>query len=515
MAANSIDSSQELLFIIDSGCKVFSFQPEVVFLSQFWLENNMGNPNLIGRKKPQKQFKKLLESKKSEFLAVYGRRRVGKTFLIKEYFNYQFDFFITGMANATTAQQLFNFDTEMNRQSNLVSDSPSTNWLEAFQRLRDHLESKKKESKLVVFIDELPWMHTHGSDFLMALEHFWNAWATHRKDIVLIVCGSAASWMLTEVINSTGGLHNRVTGQMKIEPFTLGEAEELLKSKNCQLDRYQVIQLYMCMGGVPYYLDAVEPGKSAAQNIQDLFFEKSGLLRNEFHNLYRALFKRHYVYENVVEVLSTKTSGMARNEIVQTSKIQSGGTLSKVLVDLEESGFITSYQSLDRKQKNTIYRLSDYFTAFYFRFLQQPKGSDWLQLIDQPTHRAWQGFTFEQVCLDHVFQIKKALGISGIQAEQAAWRGATEDKGAQIDLLIDRRDHVISICECKFHLDSFTINKDYADHLRSKIAVFKEVSKTKKAVHFTFVSTYGLHRNSYSDMLVQSEVTMDALFEEI
>lgn len=457
----------------------------------------------------------MLISKRSEFLAVFGRRRIGKTYLIKKYFNYQFDFFITGMANATTAQQLFNFDTELSRQSHLTFDTPSENWLQAFQRLRQHLEGRKSEGKLVIFIDELPWMVTHGSDFIIALEHFWNAWATHREDIFLIVCGSAASWMLEEVINSTGGLHNRVTAQMKIEPFILAETEELLKSKNCELDRYQLIQLYMSLGGIPYYLDAIEPGKSATQNIQDLFFEKGGLLRQEFHNLYRALFKRHDIYEKVVEVLSTRTYGMARNEIIQNSKIQSGGTLSKVLIDLEESGFIASYTSLDGKQKNTIYRLSDYFSAFYFRFLQHPQSSNWMQLIDQPTHRAWQGFTFEQVCLDHILQIKKALGISGIQAEHAAWRGATEDKGAQIDLLIDRRDHVINLCECKFHLDTFSINKSYADALRSKITVFKEVSKTKKAVHLTFISTYGLHRNQYRDMLIHNEVTMDALFETV
>ncbi len=473
----------------------------------------MADPSLIGRKRERLRLQKLLASRKSEFLAVFGRRRVGKTYLIKKYFNYQFDFFITGMANATTVQQLFNFDTELSRQSHLVFDTPSENWLQAFQRLRQHLEERKSDGKLIIFIDELPWMDTHGSDFIIALEHFWNAWATHREDIFLIVCGSAASWMLEEVINSTGGLHNRVTAQMKIEPFTLAETEELLKSKNCELDRYQLIQLYMCLGGIPYYLDAIESGKSAAQNIQDLFFEKGGLLRQEFHNLYRALFKRHEIYEKVVEVLSTKTYGMARNEIIQNSKIQSGGTLSKVLIDLEESGFIASYSSLDGKQKNTIYRLSDYFTAFYFRFLQHPQSSNWLQLIDQPTHRAWQGFTFEQVCLDHILQIKKGLGISGIQAEHAAWRGSMADKGAQIDILIDRRDHVINLCECKFHLDTFTINKSYADSLRTKITVFKEVSKTKKAVHLTFVSTYGLHRNQYSDMLVHNEVTMDAFFE--
>ncbi len=475
----------------------------------------MKNSDFIGRKDSKERLRKLLESKKSEFLAVYGRRRVGKTFLIKEYFQYQFDFFMSGMANATTPQQLFNFDAELSRQSSLVFNTPSSNWMIAFQRLREHLESKTKEWKLVIFIDELPWMQTHKSDFLMALEHFWNTWATHRKDVLLIVCGSAVSWMLTEVINSTGGLHNRVTSQMKIEPFNLGEAEELLLSKGCQLDRYQIIQLYLCLGGIPYYLDAVEPGKSAAQNIQGLFFEKGGLLRNEFHNLYRALFKRHEVYEKVVQILSAKTNGMSRTEIIQVAGLQSGGTITKVLEDLEESGFITSYPSLDRKQKKTSYRLSDYYTAFYFRFLQRPQSSNWLQLIDQPNHRAWQGVTFEQVCLDHVQQIKKALGISGIQAEHAVWRGMAEYKGPQIDLLIDRRDHVITICECKFQLDSFSISKDYADQLRSKNSVFKEVSRTKKAIHLVIVSTYGLKRNSYSDLLVQNEVTMDALFEKL
>lgn len=419
------------------------------------------------------------------------------------------------MANATTSQQLFNFDTELRGQSNLTFDTPSENWLVAFQRLREHLESKKKQGKLVIFMDELPWMDTHGSDFLMGLEHFWNTWATHRTDILLILCGSAASWMLTEVINSTGGLHNRVTAQMKIEPFCLGETEEMLSKKGCQLDRYQIIQLYMCLGGIPYYLDAIEPGKSAVQIIQELFFEKSGLLRNEFHNLYRALFKRHEIYEKVVEILSSKTYGISRNEIIKTSTLNSGGTLSKVLADLEESGFISSYPSLDGKQKNTIYRLTDYFTSFYFRFLQKSKTSDWIHLIDQPRYRVWQGFTFEQVCLDHVPQIKKALGISGIQAEQAAWRGSSEERTAQIDILIDRRDHVITICECIFSLDNLTITKDYADSLRSKISVFKEVSKTKKAVHLALISTYGVKQNSYSNLLITNEVKMDALFDII
>ena len=475
----------------------------------------MGKSPLIGRENERRRLQKFLSSPRSEFLAIYGRRRVGKTFLVKEFFHYKFDFYISGLANASTAQQLFNFDAEMVRQSHLFYDSPSKSWLEAFQRLRGHLEAKKEAGKKVIFIDELPWFDTYGSDFMIALEHFWNAWATNRKDILLITCGSAASWMLNELINNSGGLHNRVTGQIKMAPFTLRESELLLQARNCVLDRYQIVQLYMCMGGIPYYLDGIEPGLSAAQNIQALFFENGGLLRQEFHNLYRSLFKRHDIYEKVVEALSAKKYGMSRSEIIRIAGIASGGTLTKVLTDLEESSFISAYPSLDGKQKNMLYRLSDYYTSFYFNFLEPSKrkvSTSWLQLFDQPAQRVWQGFTFEQVCLDHIWQVKKALGINGIDATIATWAGSTGEKGAQIDLLIDRRDHVINLCECKFSLDAFSISKSYAETIKSKIAVFREASSTKKAIQTVFISSYGVARNAYSDMLVQHQVLMNDLF---
>jgi uncharacterized protein len=471
---------------------------------------------IIGRKKEINKIDNILISKKSEFLALYGRRRVGKTFLIKEYFNYKFDFYITGVANANTSQQLFNFDSEIRKQSKLIFDSSSANWLIAFQRLKDHLENIENQEKKVIFIDELPWFDTFASDFMIALEHFWNSWATNRKDIVLIVCGSAASWMINELINNTGGLHNRVTQKIKIEPFNLKETEEFFLSKNAAFDRYQIVQLYMCLGGIPYYLEAVEPTLSASQNIQQLFFEKSGLLRNEFFNLYRSLFKKHEIYEKIVEVLSKKTSGLLRSEIVKNSNISSGGTLSKTLTDLEESGFITSYASLDKKLKDINYRLSDYYTSFYFKFLKDGKflgENTWLNLVGNSEHNTWQGFSFEQVCLDHVNQIKKKLGISGIISNNITWRGKVEEKSAQIDLLIERKDQVINLCECKFSIDSFIIDKEYSEKIRSKISIFKTASKTKKAVFFTMITSYGVVPNKYANLLLQNEVTMEHLFE--
>lgn len=475
----------------------------------------MGKIRIIGRDAERKRLQKYLNSPKSEFLAVYGRRRIGKTFLIKEFFNYTFDFYISALANANTGQQLFNFDAEMQRQSRLEFNEPSKNWLEAFHRLRQHLEAKVAKGKMVIFIDELPWFDTYSSDFMIGLEHFWNAWAVDRKDILLIVCGSAASWMLNELINSTGGLHNRITGQMKISPFTLRETELLLQHKHCALDRYQIVQLYMCMGGIPYYIDHVEPGLSAPQNIQALFFEKGGLLHHEFHNLYRSLFKRHELYEKVVAALASKPYGIPRSEVIRISDMKSGGTFTKILSDLEESGFVAAYPSMDGKQKNTLYRLSDYFTAFYFHFLTPAKrksSANWLHLFDQPAQRAWQGYSFEQICKDHVLQIKTKLGISGVDAFVASWAGEANGKKAQVDLLIDRRDHVVNLCECKFTLDAFSITKSYAETLKSRIAVFKEATKTKKSVQTVFITTYGIARNAYSDMLVQQQVLLDDLF---
>jgi len=473
-------------------------------------------PDIVGRKKEQEKLQKALKSKKSEFLALYGRRRVGKTFLIRQYFKQRFTFQITGLANADTQQQLFNFDTEIGRQSPLVFEMPSKNWLIAFQRLIQYLEVISLQEKKIIFIDELPWFDTNSSDFMIGLEHFWNSWASNRKDILLIVCGSAASWMSNELLNNAGGLHNRVTQKMKISPFNLLETEEMLLSKNGAFDRYQIIQLYMALGGIPYYLDAVQPDLSATQNIQELFFEAGSLLRNEFFNLYRSLYRKHEVYEKIVEVLSSKNKGMHRSEIIQESGLASGGTLSKVLADLEESGFISSYHSLEGKLKKITYRLSDYYTWFYFKFIKNNKLSGtnaWLNMIDNPAYRAWQGFTFEQVCLDHILSIKKALGISGIQSQHHSWRGGIEGKTAQIDLLIDRRDQVINLCECKFSLDSFTIDKAYAENLRSKITTFKSATNTKKAVYLTMITSYGIDKNKYANQLVQNEVTMDDLFQ--
>lgn len=469
---------------------------------------------MVGREHEMAVFKKLLTSKKSEFVALFGRRRVGKTYLIRSYFKDLFAFQVTGLANATLPQQLLNFQISLSKYA--PQTDSAKNWQQAFQLLIKHLESIKGTQKKIIFIDELPWFDTTNSNFVQSLEHFWNCWASARKDILLIVCGSSASWMINKLINNTGGLHNRVTKRMKIQPFTLQECEALLKSKSIRLDKYQIVQLYMAMGGIPFYWDEVEAGKSAAQNIEDICFTENGLLRNEFNIVFNSLFKNADKHLSIVLELSKKAKGLTRDELIKGSRLSNAGSTTRILQELEESGFIRKYLPFGKKSRESLYQLSDFYTLFYLTFIQNTSLSDknnWLNTIDSPKQRAWSGYAFEQVCLAHIDQIKKALGISGIETHTSAWRSSQSSNGAQIDLIIDRRDQVINICEMKFSINSYAIDKAYELVLRNKIGTFKTETKTRKSLMLTFVSTFGLQQNEYAG-LVQKELTMEDLFQK-
>ncbi len=470
---------------------------------------------IIGRTKELDAFITLESSSKSEFVAVYGRRRVGKTYLIRNALKNNFTFQLTGLANASMKQQLANFNVAITKFSKAkkAPDLPTT-WFEAFRQLIELLE-KNKASKKVIFIDELPWLDTPKSGFISALEHFWNDWASARKDILLIVCGSAASWMISKLINNKGGLHNRVTYKMKIEPFTLSECESFLQSNHVNWNRHQIIETYMTMGGIPFYLEAIKPTLSAAQNINNLCFTENGLLNDEFNNLYASLFKYSNNHIAVVEALSKKTMGLTREEIIKLAKLPGGGGTSKVLDELEVSGFIRKYIPLGRRIKDSLYQLTDFYTMFYFKFIKNNKYNNknyWLNIIDTPKHRAWSGYAFELICLTHINQLKKALGISGIQTTVASWRSKNAAEGAQVDLLIERKDEVINLIEAKFSINKFTIDKKYAANLRNKIGTFKSETKTNNAVHLSMVTIYGITPNEYATGLVQQSITADSLF---
>ncbi len=484
------------------------------------------NEILIGREDETALLKKMLGSHESEFLAIYGRRRVGKTFLIRQCFESRAGvyFEITGIKDALLRDHLTEFASAISQQllDGLPVKTPSS-WLDAFKLLIQAIEKKRTNKKVVLFFDEVPWLASRRSKFIQALGYLWNSWASKRSDIVLVVCGSAASWITNKIINDKGGLHNRITQRVRLLPFSLYETEIFLQSRHVKLDKKQILDLYMTMGGVPHYLKQIDPKLSAAQNIQRICFTKDGLLIDEFTRLYHSLFENAEHHLKVVTALAKKRVGLNRNELIGITNIQSGGALTKTLQDLEESGFIAKYASFSKKSKEMLYRLIDEYSLFYLTWIVHipksmflsPNNQYWLNKQTSAKWRSWSGYSFESVCLKHCHELKESLGIRGINSIEYSWQFRPKTKsehGAQIDLLLDRADHCITVCEMKYSEHEFVISKAYAEDLKRKMAIFREKTQTRKSLFLVIVSTHGVKINEYYHQLVSEQIRMEDLF---
>jgi len=470
---------------------------------------------LVARDDEKELLRSALTDEYSQFIAVYGRRRVGKTFLVRESFEYKFAFQHAGLANGGLADQLYAF-TDSLKEAGLTDFSAPKNWLEAFSLLKELIRNQG-HGKKVIFIDELSWMDAPRGKLITALESFWNGWASARKDIVLIVCASATSWMMSKVVHNKGGLYNRLTKQIHLRPFTLGECERFLDAKGVQLNRHQILECYMIMGGVPFYWDFLRQGRSLPQNIDDIFFARDAPLAQEFGYLYASLFKNPEPYLAIVGSLGRRKAGMTREEILTSTPIADSGALTRQLEELESCGFIRRYRAFGKKTRGSIYQLVDNFTLFYYKFLANGRQDEhfWENSIDSGSRNAWCGLAFERVCLEHVPQIKRSLGIAGVLTDVSAWScKADPDEGifgSQIDLLINRRDQIINLCEMKYSADDYTISKRVDESLRHKMSDFKRLTKTRSAIHLTIITPYGVQKNKYWSS-IQSVVAADDLF---
>lgn len=473
----------------------------------------------IGRKEEITILNKALQSKESEMVAVVGRRRVGKTFLIRSTYKNKIKFEITGIQKGTLDEQLHNFANRLNFHFRpTIPFKRPENWMEAFHILTLYFDSQQQTEKIILFFDELPWMATKRSGFLKAFGLFWNSWAS-QNNVIVIICGSATSWMIQKVVRDKGGLHNRITRSIHLKPFNLAETKAYFERKSINLDPYHIIQIYMSIGGIPHYLKEIEGGQSAAQNIDRIFFSVGSLLKEEFNLLYPALFDNPEIHLKIVRILGKKWQGLTRKEIIKAGKFPDGGSLSKIIEELSHSGFITPFYSFGKKNKEIRYRLTDEYSIFYLKFIEnqrlESKGM-WEKFSQTQTYKIWSGFAFENLCLKHIPQIKKALGIGGVYSETSTYRSTATDNlaGIQIDLLIDRNDHIINLFEVKFYNTEFIISKTYAKELRTKMAIFKAKSKTRKQLFWTFITTFGLLPNEHSLGLLDKALTMDILFED-
>lgn len=466
--------------------------------------------DLIGRHEAQDRLDRKLKSPKSELIAILGRRRVGKTFLIREALSKHLAFDYTGLYRGDLEEHLERFVRQLSSSFKTVGDiEKPKSWFHAFDLLASFLQRSRSKKKKVIFLDEFPWLATNKSRFLTAFTDFWNSFAAKRTDLVVVICGSSASWMIQHVLQNKGGLHNRVTERIFLEPFTLSETKEFLQKKGIRISDTDIIQLYMMVGGIPFYLDQMEKGESVMQFIDRTCFRKGAVLRTEYDELLSSLFDKSDKHTSIIEVLQKHPTGLTRDVLLKRAKLKSGGGATSILHELAASGFIGIQTPYGKRKKDQTYKLKDHYTLFYLKYIRNYKAGArnvWTKVVSSPSFKSWSGLAFEQICYEHIDKIYEALGIDGIHAEHSTWHtSATEDyPGVQVDLLIDRADNVINLCEIKYASNPFVIKKDYAKKLQTKVAVFEQHIPKRKVIFPTMITSYGLVENTHSGFIQQT-----------
>lgn len=469
---------------------------------------------IIGRKKELSLINQYFNSGKAEFIAVYGRRRVGKTFLIRQHFRNQFAFDMTGIMEGTKSEQMTAFHTALKTYG--YTGKKNTNWIDAFFALRQVLESRIEEGKrCVIFIDELPCLDTPKAGFVNALGHFWNNWANWQSEIMLIVCGSATSWMVRNVIDNHGGLHDRITHEIHLHPFTLTETEEFFKLNGFSWNRLSIMQTYMAIGGIPYYMSLFERTDSPATGLDRLFFSGNAELKKEYRRLFSSLFKNPHPYLEIITLLSKHPKGMTREEISTELKTSNNGKLGEMLTDLIYCDFLQKNNVREKriKSNSAIYQLIDFYTIFYNTFANKNIMEEhfWTRNINTPEINIWYGLAFERVCKAHIEKIKTALGIASVSTEYYSWRSNLIEKGAQIDIIIDRADNTINLCEVKYSENLYSLDKEEYMKIQNRISVFKEATNTRSNIIPTMITTFGMKEGTYSDQII-AKINMEDLF---
>lgn len=481
---------------------------------------------LIARQEEQSELLDAYQSKQAEFIVLYGRRRIGKTFLIEELYGKQKGhyFQFTGIQKGTLKEQLDQFAKQIGHcfYQGAAIRVPAT-WLDALEILTKAIEPIPQNKKIVIFLDELPWMCTKKSRLLQAIDYYWNQHWKRDKRFKLVVCGSSASWIIKKILHHKGGLHNRNTRTLLLRPFTLQEAKKFFEQAHVKLSDEQLVQFYMLCGGVPYYLAQIKKGKSVAQMTDKLCFQQDGMLYQEFDKLFASLFDEAESYKELIYLIASKHEGIARTEIEKKSQYSSGGGLTDKLKELEEAGFIQSFLPLEHQARGIYYRIIDEYCYFYLKWILPIKNTlvvkerdskYWSNKMGTPAYYNWLGYAFETICYKHIHEIKKALDLT-VSTNIGVWRYIPKkedsDTGVQIDMLFDREDGIVSLCEIKYTKEPFSIDKAYAENLKNKMAVYKAKTHSKKQIQLVLISANGIKTNYYSEELISQVITLEQL----
>ena len=490
---------------------------------------------IIARKREKQILESVLRSKSSELVCVYGRRRIGKTYLVRNFFescDNVIYFELTGQKQesgeyAPLKYQLANFKYQFERTFDRDIPQP-TSWQNAFTVLRKETERfKDSTSKLILFFDELPWLCSPRSGFFEALDQAWNTTFERQPNVKVIVCGSAASWMLKKIIHAKAGFSRRITHKIRLTLFSLKETKEYLLFKGFDLSSRSVAEIFMMLGGIPYYLNFMSPHKSIYQNIEDECFDINGRLVDEYAIIFNSLFKNSENHKKVVEYIASKHKGVLLEELTGKFSSLKGGSLSRILDNLVSSSFIKKTPPLYNEAKGTIYRLIDEFVLFHLKWIkpaprsifESPSTLYFQNRAQSNSFKSWRGFAFERLCLKHEYQIRQSLGIHKILSipSMVYFYDQQGKRSSQIDLLFERADNVISICEIKHSESEYELTKaDVNSLMRKKEDLRRYLAlkkKTQKDIHIVYVTTNGVYLNKYFHQLQPSVVKLDDLFQ--
>ena len=485
---------------------------------------------ILGRKNEIKKLQRFLESTNPQFLALYGRRRVGKTFLIRSFFS-KTDvvlFEVTGRKSGNKKLQLRSFVDSFQEIFKVPVIGEISSWAQAFKLITAYVE-EENEKKIVVFLDELPWLAGKDGELLRELDYVWNSKWSKFPNFKLIICGSSASWIIDKIISDKGGFHNRLTARINLQPFLLATSKEFLIAQGFKLTNRQIVDLYIILGGVPYYLSLLDPQVSIGQNIDNLVFKKDGELYQEYNLLFSSLFDDSELHSSIVNELSLSRNGLEIEVLAEKLQVLRNGSLTRALKQLEEAGFVRRYIPYGKQRRNGFYRLIDEYSFFYNRFIKPTvhrsiglSENYWVGTMNSQKYYTSAGYSFETLCHKHYHSILRALQISGIQTSVHSWQYnpkikrydnmTGEGSGAQIDMLFDRADSLISLCEIKYTSKPYTMTKADYSKLKHASAIFAERTKTKKQLNWILISAEGARRNAYLDEVYASVLDVDSLF---
>ena len=494
---------------------------------------------MIGRKKEIKLLNEICDLEESSLVAIYGRRRIGKTYLVNHMFKkYRQDclfFEFTGAYDGDKRGQIDNFIDQVYEWFYVEPSFEIKSWSDAFRFLKRTIdkEIKKRDSneKVIVFLDEVPWIdRSNKGGFLSALGYFWNTWCEPRENVVLILCGSNSSWIRDKILkNARGSLYQRVTHQISMYPFDLKETKAyLLEQKGFMIDNKTVTDIYMIFGGVAKYLSFLNPNESSAENIDRVFFSIHGSMYREYDELFSSLFadKSDY-YKSVIELLCTRRSGFSLSDISKAFNEKLGGKLRLAIAELEECGFIKGLSKYGNSVRGVNYMIVDPYILFHHKWIKGFSRNDiatlpnnyWLHKSSSQSYAVWSGYAFEIVVMVNIRLYLNAIGRLGFFSGVYHWQHmakSEDEQGAQIDMVVNYGNNIFDILECKYYNSEYVISKEYAKNIKNKLSMFKKYglySKQKSELRLVFLTSYGVKMNAEAHSLNISRVCLDDLFE--